>query len=143
MDTTKLEQLLIKAKELQKNAYAPYSKFRVSAIVGLRNNQEVMGVNVENAASPVTLCAERTALAQVYTLGYKKEDIAFLFLITDSAGLGSPCGACRQFMIETMPLDAKVFISNFKTNDVKNIKIVSVKELLPFAFMPELLKGNN
>lgn len=143
MDETKLEGLLNKAKQLQKNAYVPYSKFHVAAIVVLKNKQEIFGVNVENAAFPATLCAERNALAQVFALGYKKEDIDFLFLITDSNSLGSPCGVCRQFMIETMPLDAKVFISNFNTNDVKNIKIITVKELLPFAFMANSLKGNN
>lgn len=141
MDEKKLMELLQKAKELQNKAYVPYSNFRVAAIVGLKNNQEVLGVNVENAAFPATICAERTALAQVITLGYKKEDISYLFLITDSKGVGSPCGLCRQFMVETMPLDTKVYISNSTTNDVKNITIVTVKDLLPCAFMSESLKG--
>lgn len=139
MDNSKLEQLLIKVKELQKKAYVPYSQFRVAAIVGLKNNQEVLGVNVENASFPASICAERTALAQVVTLGFKKEDIEFLFLITDSTSLGSPCGICRQFMIEMMPISAKVYISNVQTTDVKDIEIVTVRDLLPLAFMPESL----
>lgn len=141
MDEKKLMELLQKAKELQNKAYVPYSNFRVAAIVGLKNNQEVLGVNVENAAFPATICAERTALAQVITLGYKKEDISYLFLVTDSKSVGSPCGLCRQFMVETMPLDAKVYISNSTTTDVKDITIVTVKDLLPCAFMSESLKG--
>lgn len=141
MTEKKIEQLLIQAKKLQENAYVPYSQFHVAAIVVLKNNQQVLGVNVENASFPAGICAERTALAQVITLGYKKEDIDFLFLITDSNSLGSPCGICRQFMSEIMPLDAKVYISNFNTNDLKNIKIVTVAELLPFAFLSESLKG--
>ncbi|MGL5268570.1 MAG: cytidine deaminase [Spiroplasma sp.] len=140
MDNSKLEKLLIKAKELQKNAYVPYSQFRVAVIIGLKNNQEVLGVNVENASFPASICAERIALAQAVTLGHKKEDIDFLFLITDSIRLGSPCGICRQFMIEIMPIDAKVYISNFKSNNYKDIKMVTVKDLLPFAFMPKSLK---
>lgn len=142
MDETKLTELHNKAKALQEKAYVPYSNFRVAAIVKLKDNQEVAGVNIENAAFPATICAERTALAQAITLGYKKEDIDFLFLITDSKSLGSPCGVCRQFMVETMPLDAKVYISNRNTNDMKNIKIVTVRDLLPFAFMCESLKEN-
>lgn len=141
MDEKKLMELLQKAKELQKKAYVPYSNFRVAAIVGLKNNEEVLGVNVENAAFPATICAERTALAQVITLGYKKEDISYLFLITDSKSVGSPCGLCRQFMVETMPLDTKVYISNSTATDTKNITIVTVKDLLPCAFMSGSLKG--
>lgn len=143
MDETKLTQLLNQAKELQNNSYAPYSQFRVAAIVGLKDGKETVGVNVENAAFSATICAERTALVQVVTLGYKKADVEFLFLITDSSSLGTPCGICRQFMIELMPLDAKVYISNFDTNDGKNIKIITVGDLLPFAWTAEsLLKGN-
>ncbi|MDQ7982738.1 MAG: cytidine deaminase [Spiroplasma sp.] len=137
-----LKELLSKAKKLQTNAYVPYSHFRVAAIVILKNGQEITGVNVENAAFPATICAERTALAQVITLGYQKTDIEALFLITDSISLGSPCGICRQFMIEIMPLTAKVFISNCNSKDDKDLKIIKVQDLLPFAFMPESLKGN-
>lgn len=141
MNEAKLIELLNKVKALQEKAYVPYSNFRVAAIVGLKNQQETLGVNVENAAFPATICAERTALAQAVTLGYKKDDVAFLFLVTDSKTLGSPCGVCRQFMVETMPLDAKVYISNCDTKDLKDIKVVTVRDLLPFAFMCESLKG--
>lgn len=141
MDNTKLAELLKKVKELQEKAYVPYSNFRVAAIVGLKDKQEILGVNVENAAFPATICAERTALAQAVTLGYQKEDIEFLFLITDSESFGTPCGVCRQFMAEVMPLDTKVYISSKNTNEPKDIKILTVKDLLPFAFMCESLKG--
>lgn len=136
-----LKELLDKVKKLQVNAYVPYSHFRVAAIVILKDKKEVAGVNVENAAFPATICAERTALAQVITLGYQKKDIEALFLITDSNSLGSPCGVCRQFMIEVMPVTAKVYISNINSKDEKDIKVVKVQDLLPFAFMPESLKG--
>ncbi|MBE4703896.1 cytidine deaminase [Spiroplasma platyhelix] len=142
MDETKVLDLLNKVKVLQEKAYVPYSNFRVAAIVGLKDNKETLGVNIENAAFPATICAERTALAQAITLGYKKDDVDFLFLITDSKSLGSPCGVCRQFMVETMPLDAKVYMSNCNTKELKDIKIVTVADLLPFAFMCESLKGN-
>ena len=143
MTQEKLQELLVKAKNIQKNAYVPYSQFRVAAIVILKNNQEIAGVNIENASFPAGICAERTALAQIITLGYDKNDIDALFLITDSSGLGSPCGVCRQFMIEVMPLEAIVYMSSFNTNDIADIKRVKVKDLLPFAFVRNSLKGNN
>jgi len=137
------QELLNKAKKLQTNAYVPYSNFRVAAIVILKDKREVTGVNVENASFPATICAERTALTQVITLGYQKDDIEALFLITDSNSLGSPCGICRQFMAEVMPMTAKVYISNINSKDEKDIKIVKVQDLLPFAFISESLKGNS
>ncbi|WP_338957389.1 MULTISPECIES: cytidine deaminase [unclassified Spiroplasma] len=135
--------LLKKAKVIQKNAYAPYSLFRVAAIVILKNSKEVLGVNVENAAYSVGICAERAALSQVIAQGYKKEDIISLFLITDSETVGSPCGMCRQFMIEIMPETCPVYISNKnENNDTKTICKILVKDLLPLAFKPSSLKGN-
>lgn len=138
-----LLDLLKKAKSLQKNAYAPYSLFRVAALVTLKNNKEILGVNVENAAYAVSICAERTALSQVFAQGYTKEEIVSLFLITDSKTIGSPCGLCRQFMIETMPETCPVYISSKNdNNDPKIICKVLVKDLLPLAFKSDSLEGN-
>lgn len=138
-----LLDLLKKAKLLQKNAYAPYSLFRVAALVTLKNNKEILGVNVENAAYAVSICAERTALSQVFAQGYTKEEIVSLFLITDSKTIGSPCGLCRQFMIETMPETCPVYISSKNdNNDPKIIRKVLVKDLLPLAFKSNSLEGN-
>lgn len=135
--------LLKKAKALQKNAYVPYSLFRVAALVTLKNKKEILGVNVENAAYSVTICAERTALSQVFAQGYIKEDITSLFLITDSNTIGSPCGTCRQFMIETMPETCPIYISNKnENNDIETICKILVKDLLPLAFKWNSLKGN-
>lgn len=140
MENNKIEELLKKAKNLQKNAFAPYSNFRVAAIVTLNDGKEIVGVNVENAAYSAGICAERTALSQVVAQGYKKEQIKALFLITDSKSLASPCGVCRQFMLEIMPLQAEIFISNHDMENIKEIKKVKVEDLLPFAFSSELLK---
>lgn len=138
-----LLDLLKKAKSLQKNAYAPYSLFRVAALVTLKNNKEILGVNVENASYAVSICAERVALSQVFAQGYTKDDIVSFFLITDSKTIGSPCGLCRQFMIETMPETCPVYISSKNDkNDPKIIRKVLVKNLLPLAFKPNSLKGN-
>lgn len=138
-----LQVLLKKAKSLQTYAYAPYSLFRVAAIVVLKNGNQIVGVNVENAAYSVGICAERNALAQVFAQGYQKNDIHCLFLVTDSKTIGSPCGVCRQFMIETMPSNAIVYISSKNDKqDIKSIVSVSVEGLLPMAFKPNALKGS-
>ncbi|WP_241568724.1 cytidine deaminase [Spiroplasma endosymbiont of Megaselia nigra] len=89
-----------KLKLLSKKVYAPYSNFRVSAICLLKDGTEVIGVNVENSEYAATICAERTALAQVYALGYRKTDIIKFYLYIDSKQAGSPCGICRQFLWE-------------------------------------------
>lgn len=134
--------LLKKVKSLQKNAYVPYSLFRVAALVTLKNNKEVWGVNVENAAYSVAICAERAALSQVFAQGYTKADIVSLFLITDSDTIGTPCGTCRQFMIETMAETCPVYISNKnENNDTKTIYQVLVKDLLPLPFKSNSLQG--
>lgn len=137
-----LLDLLKKAKKLQSNAYAPYSLFRVASIVTLKNNKEIVGVNVENAAYSVTICAERTALSQVFAQGYSKEDIVSLFLITDSEMIATPCGVCRQFMIETMAETCPIYISNKnEVNDESTIYKILVKELFPLPFKSNSLKG--
>lgn len=137
-----LPELLKKSKLLQTYAYAPYSLFRVSAIVTLKNGNQITGVNVENAAYSAGICAERNALAQVFAQGYQKNDISYMFLITDSKTIGSPCGVCRQFMIETMPSDATIYISSKnESNDIKSIISIVVKDLLPLAFKSSTLKG--
>lgn len=135
------EEIFQKLKLLQKHAYAPYSNFRVAAIVVLNDGTEIAGVNVENAAYSAGICAERSALAQVITQGYKINQIKSIFLITDSKTIGSPCGVCRQFMVEIMPYDSEVLISNNKMTSWKEMKKFTVKELLPFAFVQKSLEG--
>lgn len=100
-----LQLLVQKAKDMTNNAYCPYSKYHVGAAVLLSDGQVVTGANQENAAYPSGLCAERTTLfaananhpntpvkalaVACYTNGHFTKDPA------------SPCGACRQVMLET------------------------------------------
>ncbi|MBO4574050.1 MAG: cytidine deaminase [Bacteroidales bacterium] len=97
-------QLLLKAKEAAKNAYAPYSKFKVGAALRLANGMIVIGNNQENAVYPVGLCAERVALFSAQA-NYPDQPIVALAI----SAIGSdgkimqpvpPCGSCRQAMIE-------------------------------------------
>ena len=94
------------AIEATGHSYAPYSNFHVGAAVRLRNGVEVPGCNQENAAFPVTLCAERTALFSAATQ-YPNEPVEMLAIAARSPEGElqeepvSPCGSCRQVIIET------------------------------------------
>jgi len=83
------------AMESQANAYAPYSHFRVGAAL-LADGRIFQGCNVENAAYPVGICAERAALAQAVSSGCRH--LEALVLVTDSPA--TPCGMCRQALVE-------------------------------------------
>ncbi|MFA7075752.1 MAG: cytidine deaminase [Candidatus Izemoplasmatales bacterium] len=121
------------AKENIKNAYVPYSHFRVSAVLQLKNGETVMGVNIENASFGLSNCAERSALFSAYSSGVRKEDIEAIMVYTDKDYFVSPCGACRQVMNELMEPNAKVFFANSKGE----IKELQNKDLLPFGFSKE------
>ena len=120
-------ELVKQAREL---AYAPYSKFKVGALVILNNGKYYTGCNIENAAYGLCNCAERTALFKAYSEGVKKEDISELVIIADTDRPCSPCGSCRQVMSELMKENAKVTLFNLKGESSE----LTVKELLPYAF---------
>jgi cytidine deaminase len=75
-------------------AYAPYSRFHVGAAVRARDGRVITGVNVENAAYPLGVCAERTALARAVAEGYAPGELE------EIAVTASPCGGCRQWLHE-------------------------------------------
>lgn len=126
-------QLMEAAREATRRSYAPYSKFHVGAAALLENGIIVTGTNQENVASPSGLCAERTTL---FYANSQYPDVAVKALaITscDTDGILSPCGACRQVMLETenryrMPM--RVLLCGEK----EVIVVKSAGDLLPFAF---------
>ena len=86
--------LVEKAEAVAQKAYAPYSNYHVGAVVVTTDGREFEGVNVENAAYPLTQCAEKTALGMAAAAGYRPGDIA-------AVGINaSPCGGCRQWLYE-------------------------------------------
>ena len=87
------------------------------------------GVNVENAAYPMTICAERVAVFKAVSEGERQ----FLAIAVVTKNGGSPCGACRQVLAE-FGLDTNVLIAN---EDGKLVLSTTVRELLPGAFQPE------
>jgi cytidine deaminase len=87
-------ELYERAVAVAEKAYAPYSNFLVGAAVLARDGRVFEGVNVENAAYPLGICAERTAISRAVTDGYKPGDLE------EIAITASPCGGCRQWIYE-------------------------------------------
>ena len=124
------ETLIQQALEARKQAYAPYSRYRVGAAVLCEDGTVVTGCNVENASYPATICAERVALTSAVAQGKR----TFVALAVATATGGSPCGICRQVMAELGP-DMVVYISDA----VGNFRATTVAELLPDSFTGEQL----
>lgn len=119
--------LLAFAREIQPNAYVPYSNFRVGAAV-FAGGEIFQGVNVENAAYGSTVCAERAAAMAAVTAGHT--DFDAVAVIGDSEAPCVPCGACRQFLAEFNP-SMRVIMSG-RTDE---IDVMRLDELLPDAFV--------
>lgn len=88
------KEMVFTAEGVAENAYAPYSQYLVGAVVRLHDGREFVGVNVENAAYPLGVCAEKTALAAAATAGARPGDVAAVGITA------SPCGGCRQWLHE-------------------------------------------
>ena len=128
-----LIKLAIKARDL---SYSPYSNFKVGAAVATKDGEYFLGANVENSSYPVSMCAERNAIYNAMMHGKKKDDFVALAIFADAPRACSPCGMCRQAISELFPKDAPIYLGNL-TGD---IKITTIKELLPYAFEKEDLK---
>ena len=123
--------------ELGKNSYSPYSHFRVAAIAITKDNKKFKGVNVENASYGATICAERNAILNAISNGYKKGDFKELHIMClDSNKISTPCFQCRQVISELFDKDAKIICYN-STGETKQYK---VSELCPYPFNEEDLK---
>ena len=90
-------------------AYAPYSKFQVSAIVKMKDGKLIPGVNVENASYGATICAERNAITTAISLGYTKNDFDMIYIMVSGDKLSMPCFMCRQVITEFFPKMRKLF----------------------------------
>jgi len=88
------DDLYARAVAIADRAYAPYSNFHVGAAVRARDGRVFEGVNVENAAYPLGICAERTVIASAVVAGYRPGDLE------EIAITASPCGGCRQWIYE-------------------------------------------
>ncbi|MGO9125759.1 MAG: cytidine deaminase [Terriglobales bacterium] len=122
------QQLIQGARKAMKNAYAPYSHFRVGAALLTAKGEVFAGCNVENASYGVTNCAERTAIFAAIAQSGPKLNIRAIAVVNDQDVPCSPCGACRQVIYEFGPV-ATVF---FKSS--KGWKETPIAELLPEGF---------
>jgi cytidine deaminase len=119
------------ANRVRKWAYVPYSKYRVGAAVLTESGRIYDGVNIENAAYPVTICAERVAIFKAVSNGEK--DLQAIAVVTKNGGM--PCGSCRQVMAEFSPEMLVIIADENETITVEK----KVSDLLPAAFRADSL----
>jgi len=129
------QDLLTRAFEAMEHAYAPYSNYNVGACVLTKDNKYFIGANIENASYGLTNCAERNAIFQAYSNGYRKNDIEAIAIVSNGKTLATPCGACRQVLVELLEQNTPIVLSNHKIETITNIQ-----ELLPMSFTEEDLK---
>jgi cytidine deaminase len=120
------KQLIDAALLARQNAYAPYSNYTVGAALLTADNQVFTGVNVENSAYSLTICAERNAVSTAISQG--KQEFLAIALVTNDGG--SPCGACRQVLSE-FGNDIQVIIAD-EQGDIQ--QQITVSDLLPNGF---------
>ena len=132
---TELRDLISQAEENLSKAYAPYSNFKVSAICKMANGETVCGTNQENGAYPSGLCAERVAVFAAKST-YPNQNIDKIVITTEQSAEFpvSPCGACRQVLIEYELLQDKPIELILKSGSSKIFHFNSIKDILPFAF---------
>jgi cytidine deaminase len=128
MDDRELVRL---AQQARGNAYAPYSHYNVGAALLTASGQVFTGCNVENAAYPMTICAERGAIVKAVSEGQRE----FVAIAIATRNGGSPCGACRQVMREFAP-HLRVLLAD----DTGDVRQYTLDQLLPDSFGPENLQ---
>ncbi|NOZ08335.1 MAG: cytidine deaminase [FCB group bacterium] len=121
----KSEELIEYARTARKRAKAPYSNYKVGAALLTKDGTVVLGCNIESKAYPSTMCAERVAIFSAMAQGYN--EFQSMALITEDGG--TPCGACRQVMLENLG-NIPVYIADLNGD----YKILTVEELLPHPF---------
>lgn len=132
MDEIQWDALRRAAREAQKHAYAPYSRFPVGAALLTKSGALVTGCNVENASYGATICAERAALAAAVASG--ELELRALVIVSGASSPTPPCGICRQCLSELAPnLEIRSY------SDDESSAEYSLRELLPTAFGAEQL----
>ena len=129
-NTPDYRQLVAQASAARERAYCPYSGFAVGAAALTASGRVFPGCNVENAAYPACLCAERVALTSAYAAG--EREIVALAVIADTPAPVSPCGTCRQVIHELAPR-CTVALANIHGD----MRLTTPQELLPGGFTGE------
>jgi cytidine deaminase len=126
------KNLVETARHARQWAYAPYSHYPVGAALLTESGKVYDGVNIENAAYPTTICAERVAVFKAVSEG--ERGLTAIAIVTSNGGM--PCGSCRQVMAE-FNHKMTVIIADEKGQIIKE---TSLDKLLPDAFLPGDLK---
>jgi cytidine deaminase len=134
--TNEIRETLIQAAiQARQWAYVPYSCYRVGAAVLTASGRIYDGANIENAAYPTTVCAERVAIFKAVSEGERQ----FTALAVVTANAGFPCGSCRQVMAE-FGLEMMILIADAAGNCLHELR---VSDLLPHAFTPDFLSDQS
>jgi len=126
LDDTEIRQYFVLARQAAMRAYNPYSRFSVGCALLDTENRVHLGCNIESASYSATLCAERVAAAQAIALGCR--DWHSIFVVSPTRV--SPCGVCRQFLMEFCP-ELKVYMGDLESEDF--LGPISLADLLPMA----------
>ncbi|HVJ15644.1 MAG TPA: cytidine deaminase [Polyangiaceae bacterium] len=121
-----LERLIALAREVQKRAYAPYSRFLVGAALETRSGKFFSGCNVENATYGATICAERGAIMQMVAAG--ERELVRVAVVTDAPEPAMPCGICRQVLVE-FGTDVEIACAV-----PSGVRVLTLRELFPEPF---------
>jgi cytidine deaminase len=129
----KYRELAKAAQDIKRNAFSPFSKFKVGAAILTEDGTIFSGCNIENSSYGLTICAERVAIFNAVSSGASK--FTAIAVVSDDPDFTPPCGACRQVLLE---LAGNI---DFVMMDSKNrYKIMKLTSLLPFAFTEKNLK---
>jgi cytidine deaminase len=130
-----LKALIDETIQFADNAYAPYSKFHVSAGLRLDSGEIIKGANMENASYPVSICAERNLLSHTVS-NYPKKIITSLVVYVDKdlKVPVPPCGLCRQTLVEVEIRQKHPIQLIMVAKNGTIIKLNACKDLLPWAF---------
>jgi len=130
-----LAELFGRAKQARARAYSPYSRFPVGAALRAASGAVYAGANVENAAYPLGVCAETSAIAAMIAGG----DREIMEILVLGPRRIAPCGACRQRISEFANISAVVYLAD----DSGDCSRHAAGDLLPHAFGPQALNGND
>ena len=128
-----MKNLIQKARDARRKAYAPYSGFKVGAALEAQDGRVFTGCNIENASYGATCCAERTAVAKAVSEGVRK--FRRIAIVADTTEPCPPCGICRQVLDEFAP-HIEVIMANTRGKTL----VKHLSELLPTAFRRRDLK---
>ncbi len=127
-----------KLQNLLNNAYTPYYKYPVAAVIVMKDGKEFYGVNVETSSPASGICAERNALYSAITAGYQKGSVKEIHVMSRTEDDCFPCFICRHALHDLCDQDVQVFSHTYSDS---RIVTHTIEELCPYPFSDDNLKG--